>query len=63
MKYKKYFYEFVGLLIIMTAALHFFNKQSIETSLLISSGASVLTVLNKFYLDRKKEKKQNQPKA
>ena len=47
----------------MTAALHFFNKQSIETSLLISSGASVLTVLNKFYLDRKKEKKQNQPKA
>jgi len=63
MNYKKYILEFFVVCAVMTSALHFFNKQSLQSSLFISIGASFLTILNKIYLDKKALKKKNNPKA
>jgi len=62
-KYKKYIVEFLVVFAMMTAALHFFNKQNLTDSLLISFGASILTIANKYYLDKKAQKKKNNSKA
>lgn len=63
MKYKRYIIEFFGLSILMTAAMYYFNNQDLISSLLISLPTSLLTVLNKFYLDKKTLKKKNSQKA
>ncbi|RRJ89006.1 hypothetical protein EG240_12975 [Paenimyroides tangerinum] len=63
MKYKRYIIEFFGLTVIMTAAFYYFNDQNILSSLALSTGASLLTVVNKYYLDKKALKKKNNPKA
>lgn len=63
MKYKRYIIEFFGLTIIMTAAFFYFNRQSLLTSLGMSAAASLLTVVNKYHLDKKALKKKNNQKA
>lgn len=63
MPYKRYIIEFFGLTIIMAFAFYYFNDQNILSSLALSSGASLLTVINKYYLDKKALKKKNNQKA
>ena len=53
MNYKKYFVEFLVVSCLMCAGLFYFLKLPLQDALMIGSVAALLTVVNKYYLDKK----------
>lgn len=63
MNYSIYFFQLLFLFSGFSACLYYFGDQNFYDSIFISAFASVLTVMNKFFLDKKKLKRKNNQKA
>lgn len=59
MKYKKYIVEFIVVSVIMALGLFYFIDQTKQNALIIGSSTALLTVVNKYFLDRKALRKHN----
>mgnify|MGYP003398154436 CR=1 FL=1 len=53
MNYLKYFFEFIAVTLLMSAGLYYLIEQSLQDALIIGCSTALLTVINKFFLDRK----------
>lgn len=62
MKYKKYIVEFLVVSVIMALGLFYFIDQTKQNALIIGSSTALLTVVNKYFLDRKALRKHNNNK-
>jgi len=62
MKFKRYILEFIVVTSVMSLGLHYFIHQTWQSALFIGSTAALLTVINKYFLDRKALRKQNNTK-
>lgn len=63
MKYRVYFFELIFVFTALTACLYYFGNQDLNSSLFISGGTSLLTVVNRYYLDKKALKKEKSSKS
>lgn len=57
MNYKKYLLDFFVVTSLMSAGLFYIIKQSWQNALIIGSTTALLTVVNKYYLDKKSLKR------
>ncbi|MBA5793611.1 hypothetical protein H1R17_05260 [Flavobacterium sp. xlx-214] len=62
MKYKRYILEFVVVALLMSLGLYYFIHQTWQSALFIGSTTALLTVINKYFLDRKALRKHNNTK-